>query len=394
MAAAVASTGAAQGERFEAGRRLYHGIGSDVQACASCHGLSGQGGSEGGTVIPPIQPLFGASGAYPDAAALCRAVNHGVAPGARPLARSMPRYRLAESQCDELWQYLARRSDQVPPGIDDVRIVVRLVPAPVTPGQIRWRDILQASFAEFNQNGGAYGRRVALTIGEEPAAFEISLAALQAREGGAAIRIAIRNEGADPATRGIEGRLDDETTAMLRHLAASGARRLLWLDERRTGVAPDELALMAGSAGLELAEASGCSEPGPLHVVIQSWTKPLPPACAKAAAIYASLRSVPLEALGGLLSGTDFEGEIGLFAPLPLDAAFSAAPSLVGDIVLSTVREMTARPSELRQLEAFDRAWRQHADTRQSLYAGVGIQMVTWPSLAPRGAALWVPRAD
>ncbi|HYI41909.1 MAG TPA: hypothetical protein VE053_16490 [Allosphingosinicella sp.] len=371
------------------GRSLYHGLASAGQACASCHGLSGEGGSEGGTAIPSIQGMFAESQPYREPATLCRALTSGRGAGGRPLARSMPRYALDPGQCRSLWRYLADRGSSLPPGIDAEKIVVRMQPTPTTPSQKRWRDVLASQFSEINRGGGLYGRRIVVEAGPGPSAFLISLAPAGPLDGATAVRIALREAGGDPAARGIEATVQDEAAALINHLKALGTSRVRWVDERETGPSPDHVGLLAAAEEIALVGDDSCRDAAGLTVVVVSARAPLTRECAASPRLYVGLRTVAIASLESLLPGRRDGTRLTMFTPLPLDTAFAVAPGKIAQIVIETSRAMTARPSELRMLASFDRTWRLVADDDRTLFAGVATQDVDWPSMTASSPPGW-----
>ncbi len=391
---AVAALGAGPLDLPSEGRNIYHGLASAGQACASCHGLSGEGGSEGGTAIPPIQGLFAETQPYRDPAALCRALTLGRTAGGRPLSRSMPRYALDPDQCRSLWRYLAYRESSVPPGIDSERIVVRMLPTPATPSQKRWRDVLAGQFSEINRGGGLYGRRIVLEEGPGPAAFLISLAPAGPLDGATAVRIALREAGGDPAARGIEASAEDEAAALINRLKALGIGRIRWIDERETGPSPEQIGLLAAAEEVGLVGDEGCRDSAGLAVVLVSARAPLTRECAAAPQLYVGLRTVAIGSLERLLSGRPAGTRLTMFTALPLDTAFALAPGKIARIVLETSRAMTARPSESRMLASFDRTWRLVADDDRTLFAGVATQEVAWPAMTASSPPAWTAKPN
>ncbi len=385
----VAAIGASPLDHSSEGRRIYHGLASPGQACASCHGLSGEGGSEGGTAIPSIQGMFAETQPYREPASLCRALTSGRGAGGRPLARSMPRYALDPDQCRSLWRYLAYRGSSLPPGIDAGKIVVRMLPTPTTPSQKRWRDVLASQFSEVNRGGGLYGRRIVVEEGPGPAAFLISLAPAGPLDGATAVRIALREAGGDPAARGIEATVQDEAAALINRLKALGINRIRWIDQRETGPSPEHAGLLASAEEIALVGDDACRDAARLAVVLVSARVPLSRECAAAPQLYVGLRTVALESLESLLSGRPDGTKLTMFTALPLDTTFTVAPGKIARIVLETSRAMTARPSELRMLESFDQNWRQMADDDRTLFAGVATQDVTWPGMTALSSPEW-----
>lgn len=376
------------------GRQIYHGLASAGQSCASCHGLSGEGGSEGGTAIPPIQGLFGETRRYREPAALCRALTMGQGADGRQLARSMPRYELDSEKCRSLWQYLAHRGSSLPPGIDATRIVVRMLPTPTTSSQIRWRNVLATRLLEINRGGGLYGRQIVIEEGPGPAAFLVSLAPIGPLDSDIAVRVALREESSDPATRGIEADVDDEAAALLNRLSALGARRVRWIDAMQMGPLPGDVELMAGAENLEVVRDEACHNVENLAVVILSLPEKLTRECAAVPQLYVGLRTVPLASLQLALAGRRDGTTVAMFTGLPIDAAFTVAPTMVAGIIIETSRLMTASPSELRMLAAFDRSWRESTDDERTMFAGVGIQNVVWPAMTVSGDPVWTAKPN
>lgn len=388
----IAGIGATARELPQEGRQIYHGLASAGQSCASCHGLSGEGGTEGGTAIPPIQSLFGETQRYREPAELCRALTLGQGADGRQLARSMPRYALESGQCRSLWQYLAHRGSSLPPGVDDKRIIVRMLPTPTTPSQMRWRDVLAARFLEIDRGGGLYGRRIVIEDGPGPAAFLISLAPIGPLDSHSAVRIALHEESGDPATRGVEADVDDEAAALLNRVSALGARRIRWIDAREMGPLPEDVELMAGAENLEVVGDEACRSAKDLAVVIVSLRDDLTPECAIVPQLYVGLRTVSIASLQIALAGQRDGTTVAMFTGLPLDAAFAVAPTMIAEIIIETSRLMTASPSELRMLAAFDRSWRKSADDDRTMFAGVGVQHVVWPTMTASGDPVWTAR--
>lgn len=376
------------------GRRLYHGLAAGGQSCASCHGLAGEGGSEGGTMIPPIHRLFAEGGKYRDPAVLCRALVSGRGADGRPLARSMPRYAFDPGQCRSLWRYLESRDSSLPPGIEADRIVVRISPAPLTPSQKRWREVLSTRFAQIGQDGGLYGRRIVLEDGPGPAAFLISLAPAGPLDPDSAVRIALRETGSDPAARGIEATVEDEAAALIRRLKTLGIDRIRWIDDRGRGPPPDQVGLLAVAEDIALVGDESCRDPDGLAVVLMSASAPPARPCAAAPRLYVGLRTVALGSLEPLLTARPAGTGLTMFTALPLDPAFAIAPDRIARIVIGTSRAMTARPSEARMLQSFDRVWRQVSDDDRTLFAGVATQEIDWPAMTASNPPEWTAKPD
>lgn len=182
-------------EKERAGQRLYReGIGASgnevsarvsavdmpvpgrVVPCANCHGRDGLGRSEGGLAPPPItwSELTKPYGhrhdngrAHPpfDAASLLRAVTLGRDPAGQPLDSAMPRYALGREDQDNLVAYLKRLEHDHDPGVaaDALRIGTLLpLSGPMADSGRLARRVIEAYFAELNEAGGLYGRRLVL----------------------------------------------------------------------------------------------------------------------------------------------------------------------------------------------------------------------------------------
>jgi ABC-type branched-subunit amino acid transport system substrate-binding protein len=149
-------------------------------SCAGCHGLHGEGKSEGG-VVPGnltwevLTKPYGhthASGrkhrAF-DEATLAQAVTKGFDPSGNRLASVMPRYDLTPEEMADLTAYLKRIAADRDPGLSDTAINVgSLLPTAGPQGEIgqTMRAVLNSYFDEVNAQGGIYGRRIEMRFGE------------------------------------------------------------------------------------------------------------------------------------------------------------------------------------------------------------------------------------
>ncbi|WEK00152.1 MAG: c-type cytochrome [Candidatus Sphingomonas phytovorans] len=373
------------------GRRIYFGLNGAGQSCASCHGVAGQGGNEGGTAIPEIRSLFSGRSPYAEPGRLCRALISGMAPDGRALSRSMPRFSISGEDCRALVAYLAGREDRAVPGVEDARIVVRMAPTPALPAHRRWHDVLARRFDAVNQAGGVFGRRIELVEGVGPAAFLVALQPADGLDDDTGVRIALRDAGNDPATRGVEAGQDSELAALFGYMKTLGTEGLVWIDDQHLGPGIEDVRLLAIAESLEVQDRDHCAMKPADAVIILSAATPLPPGCANATRLYVSLRGVPIDLIPVLLRSRAAGLPIHAFAALPLDDAFSVVPALVADAIVETSRHMTARPSEPRMLVALDTAWRKVAEDRRSLFAGVALQQLTWPALAASQSPEWKP---
>ncbi|MGK3960779.1 ABC transporter substrate-binding protein [Sorangium sp. So ce1667] len=166
---ALASGEPVEGRLGEGGAALR----GKAAACAGCHGRSGDGTAEGGVAAPPLTPeqLFSADrpdGPY-TAETLAAAVREGRTPAARELHLVMPRYRLDGAHLADLVAYLRCVGHDADPGVspDALRLGAAL---PLTgrfaAAGAAARDVLDASFAEVNAQGGVFRRRLELVVAD------------------------------------------------------------------------------------------------------------------------------------------------------------------------------------------------------------------------------------
>lgn len=146
-------------------------------ACATCHGLKGEGTNEGGLEAPSlVWAALAAPGtsaltrqeraAYTEAA-LVRALRVGVDPSRGRLHPGMPRYRISDEQAANLVAYLKKLGREVEPGVSETTIKVgAALPLSGALAQVGQdlKATLAASFAEANEHGDTYGRRFELLV--------------------------------------------------------------------------------------------------------------------------------------------------------------------------------------------------------------------------------------
>lgn len=144
--------------------------------CAGCHGADARGSREGATVFPAIDwPGLTApdrpGGAY-DRASFLRAMTEGIAPDGRELDPAMPRFAAEDAAFDALIGFLQGVGASQQRGITPDAL--RLGAPPGTPALAG----LQAAARDFNESGGAFGRRIELVTDGETAMDAEGLAAL------------------------------------------------------------------------------------------------------------------------------------------------------------------------------------------------------------------------
>ena len=145
-----------------------------TMACANCHGMDGQGKSEGG--IDPsnltweyltkpygVTHLNGRKHPPYRDRGLELAITRGVDPGGNKLLNAMPRYQMSDADMADLLAYLKRLGRDRDPGISESKIVI----GTVVPTQGALAEMGQAIkavtiayFEEVNLQGGIYNRRL------------------------------------------------------------------------------------------------------------------------------------------------------------------------------------------------------------------------------------------
>jgi ABC-type branched-subunit amino acid transport system substrate-binding protein len=145
-------------------------------ACANCHGLAGQGKSEGGidpsnitweALTKPYGVTHASGRKHPayTPRALELAITRGLDPAGNKLLQAMPRYLISKADLDDLVVYLKRLGTDLDPGISDDKILIgTALPAsgPLAEMGQAVKDVITAYFAEVNLQGGVYNRRLEL----------------------------------------------------------------------------------------------------------------------------------------------------------------------------------------------------------------------------------------
>jgi len=146
--------------------------------CAGCHGLRGEGLTEGGVTAGPLTWSFLTKpyghtddggrkhGAFSETS-FVRMLTAGLDPAGNKLAVAMPAYRMSQEDMANLIAYLKRIETDTDPGVNDTSIVL----GTVLPEQSALSglaqsmgDVLQAYFAEINSRGGIYNRKIELRV--------------------------------------------------------------------------------------------------------------------------------------------------------------------------------------------------------------------------------------
>ncbi|HEX7332103.1 MAG TPA: ABC transporter substrate-binding protein [Pyrinomonadaceae bacterium] len=144
--------------------------------CAGCHGVRGEGKTEGGVTAGNLiwtnlvkayghtHPSGRKHGAF-DEMLFTRALVQGVDPAGNELAKAMPRYRMSQEDVADLIAYLKRIEGDRDPGLTETSITVStILPKDGALSEIgkAMKDVLTAYFANVNDKGGIYNRRIEL----------------------------------------------------------------------------------------------------------------------------------------------------------------------------------------------------------------------------------------
>jgi ABC-type branched-subunit amino acid transport system substrate-binding protein len=147
-------------------------VAASAVPCAGCHGRNGRGKPEGG--IRPSNVQWDAL-LHPQAtdertraaytrSLLKRAVTMGLDASANRLQTTMPRYRMAIDDLDDLLAYLEKLGSDQEPGVSDDLLRIGAV-LPSGPAEQRAvQSALEAYFHRINTAGGIFGRRIDLRV--------------------------------------------------------------------------------------------------------------------------------------------------------------------------------------------------------------------------------------
>jgi ABC-type branched-subunit amino acid transport system substrate-binding protein len=146
--------------------------------CVNCHGFRGEGRPEGG-VIPsvitwsfltkPYGVTHQSGRKHPpyDEKTLEVSLVRGFDPAGTRLAGSMPVYQMSPGDMRDLIAYMKKLGSEVDPGVGDSTLRIgTIIPAegPAKEAGAAARAALEAWFAEINEQGGIYGRRIDLRV--------------------------------------------------------------------------------------------------------------------------------------------------------------------------------------------------------------------------------------
>ena len=146
--------------------------------CAGCHGARAEGKTEGGVTAgnltwSHLTKLYGhndeGSRKHPafSETSFTRALTSGLDPAGNKFAVAMPTYRMPQQDMADLIAYLKRIETDFDPGISETNIVIgMLLPEKGALSGLAQSmgDVLQAYFAEVNNGGGIYNRKLELRV--------------------------------------------------------------------------------------------------------------------------------------------------------------------------------------------------------------------------------------
>src|SRR6185295_17466293 len=147
-------------------------VSASALPCASCHGRDGKGRTEGGVSPSNItwdaltKPSGGTSPggrshpAYDERSAK-KAIALGIDPAGNALNPTMPRYRMSQTDMADLLAYLKRIGNEPAPGV--TASAVRIGTIQQGGNGTATRALLEAAFAEVNDRGGLFGRKLELS---------------------------------------------------------------------------------------------------------------------------------------------------------------------------------------------------------------------------------------
>ena len=162
--------------------------------CSGCHGIRGEGKTEGGVTAGDItwsnlikpyghtHPSGRKHGPFKESSVI-RAVVNGVDSDGNDLLVAMPRYKLSAEDMADLLAYLKRIDTDLDPGLTETSVTVGLVlPSSGALAEVgaAMKDVVAAYFDNINNRGGIFSRKIELKVAD-------------AGTGGAAIPTAAQN---------------------------------------------------------------------------------------------------------------------------------------------------------------------------------------------------------
>ena len=147
--------------------------------CANCHGRDGKGRPEGGVTPTDLtwQALTKSYGVRHESGRehppytprlLKRAIAMGIDPAGNELHAAMPRYRMSLEDMEALVAYLQKLGQDRDPGLTEDTLRIGTLLSAGSLGETVER-VLAAYFADVNERGGVYGRKLELVPFRLPA---------------------------------------------------------------------------------------------------------------------------------------------------------------------------------------------------------------------------------
>lgn len=153
---------------------------ASAATCSGCHGMRGEGKTEGGVTAGSItwsnliKPYghthtTGRNHGPFNESSFMRAVINGLDASNNPLLLAMPRYKLSPTDMADLIAYLKRVDSDLDPGLTDGAINIGLV----VPSQGAFsemggamKDVFSAYFDNVNSRGGIFSRKIEMRIAD------------------------------------------------------------------------------------------------------------------------------------------------------------------------------------------------------------------------------------
>ena len=153
---------------------------ASTTTCAGCHGLRGEGSTEGGVtagnltwsnLIKPYGHTHSTGrkhGPFTESS-FTRAVVNGLDSNGNELLVAMPRFKLSAADMSDLIAYVKRLESDLDPGLTDNSIKIGLVLP--TSGNLAdagaaMKDVFTAYFDNVNSNGGIFNRKIDLQFAD------------------------------------------------------------------------------------------------------------------------------------------------------------------------------------------------------------------------------------
>ena len=147
-----------------------------TMTCAGCHGLRGEGKTEGGVTAGNLtwsnlvktyghtHPSGRKHGPF-DEKLFTRSLAQGLDPAGNEMAVAMPRFEMSPEDVADLIAYLKRIETDNDPGLTETNVkVATILPqqGPLAETGAAMKDVLTAYFANVNERGGIYNRSIDL----------------------------------------------------------------------------------------------------------------------------------------------------------------------------------------------------------------------------------------